>query len=79
MDNSKVIHVHDVLGWIREKNSPVSLEEIENVFGGSNRFTNCREDNYSIAEIVEFMISRGKVERLADGRLQALEIPACNH
>lgn len=74
-----MIHVHDILNWIREKNKPVKLEEIKANFGTENRFTNCREDEYSIDEIIQFMVSRGKVEQLDDGTVTAVDQPPCNH
>jgi len=74
-----MVHVHDVLNWIREKQEPVSVEEIKTTFGTENRFTNCKEDNFSIDQIIQFMISRGKVEILPDGSISALDIPPCEH
>lgn len=74
-----MIHVHDILHYVRQKGEAVTVNEIEARFGRENRFTNCREDNCSMDEIIQFMIVKGKVEKLPDGSIRALDIPACNH
>jgi probable metal-binding protein len=59
------IHGHEVLDMIAEAERPFSraelIAEIESEFGPDARYHTCSIEGLSAAELVEFLVSRGKL------------------
>lgn len=81
MVSPQSVHAHDLLDLIASRKEGWQpgelLLEVEKRFGANVRFHTCSMDGLSIADLLEFVQSRGKVI-LRDGRL-VKEACSCGH
>ncbi len=65
----EIIHAHEIFSLVEESDELLTFaafkERIVQKFGADARFTNCTKEEYSIDEIITFLVSRDKI-RLTD-------------
>jgi probable metal-binding protein len=75
------LHIHDVLDIIYGSDRIYTIEELEqevlNKYGEDIRLTSCSENQFGISEMVDFMVSRDKIQ-LKDNRIYPIG-ESCGH
>lgn len=77
----KVIHGHEILNLLKENNFK-SIEELKLVIDkkfGEVKFTNCTKKIYSFDEIIEFFLSKEKIEINSKGVIFKPHSCSCSH
>ena len=68
---AETVHGHDVMQMMIDSNKTYTKESLEKAiierFGNDTRFYTCSAENMTAAEIIEFLASRGKFDRLGGG------------
>ena len=73
-------HGHDVMEWLR-KAGPLPREALlsgaEKEFGADCRFHTCSQQDLTAAQLLDFLLSKGKLAQADDGIRLAME--PCAH
>jgi probable metal-binding protein len=82
MTTTQNIHGHEVLRLLHEANPPLSRVELavlaDRHWGAEARFCTCSAFNMTLAELVGFLMSRGKVVE-KNGKLCVDMSQVCGH
>lgn len=77
------IHGHEVMHMIADAGRTFSkaelVPEIDAKFGADARFHTCSAENMTAAELVEFLIERGKFQSADETALTLDESAICQH
>lgn len=77
------IHGHEVMHMIADAGRAFSkadlIAEIGTKFGADSRFHTCSAENMTAAELVEFLISRGKFQSTDEQALTLDTSAICQH
>lgn len=79
---SEPIHGHEILNTILSASPPLSRQALAQTvaeqFGAEATFYTCSEANMTLDQLLEFLLTRGKVVE-QDGALQAIPEQMCDH
>ncbi|NJN28915.1 MAG: DUF2492 family protein [Cyclobacteriaceae bacterium] len=76
-----IYHIHEVLERIFAMNKAYTIEslykELAADFGDNAQFANCASNTFPIAEVVPFLLGKGKISLQGDKIIPLT--PACSH
>jgi probable metal-binding protein len=78
----KTIHIHDILDLIYTSGNTFTIDslkdEVMKLYGRDVHFNSCADHRFGVEGMIEFMVSRGKIN-IQDDRIYPAGATYCDH